>query len=571
MCGVNGIYNFSVNEQRSTDLKSLEAMNLEMQYRGPDGQGFWQDDRVSMSMVRLSIIGLEDGQQPFHFEEKKLTWICNGEIYNYLELKDLLEAKGYKFKTHSDCEVIAYLYDLHGEDFVDYLEGMFAIILWDGLKEELFVVRDRVGLKPLYYSVFSDKIVISSELKTIQKVFKIKNNYDYKIINDIANNSYPIDRKKTINKEILRVEPGQFLKVTGSKVEKKTYWQLPQERTVFSSQEEIDKQVLQYLEQAIEKRLRSDVPVAIMLSGGVDSSAIACIAQKFTHEVNVISVGYEGDHDCDERNQAKRLSDEKGFKWHEVTLGEFDYEKAFEDYLNYLDEPIGDVAAIANWALYKKIRELGFKVVLNGTGGDELFFGYEPHNKAAEAYEFINKLIMRIKGKGLKRLCLEGPWFLKNSKKILHNLRNYRNIYNFEAHALSEKKFDGELNSVGSFSQYYARDRRDIDNFYHRLFNVWLPNNCLFLADKLGMGNSVEVRCPFTDHTLIDYVFSVDLDLIYTGEAKAALKRVLRGTVPSYILDAPKRGFTPPEEFISLLSKTEKYQVKVLKEFVQYD
>ena len=358
---------------------------------GPDDSGIWNDEKCGLAQRRLSIIGLEKGKQPLFNENKSLVLICNGEIYNYPELKNDLTSKGHIFESDSDSEAILHLYEEYGFKSLDYLRGMFVFCLWDSNKNRLFVARDRIGEKPLYYSQIPNGVVFSSELKAILKNY-IKN--PQLNIDELAltiRYSTPISKKDTFIDQIKRVEPGQYIIVSMDGIQKFYYWKRNLITTFIGSFDEAKQETLRLIRESVDINLRSDVPIAVLLSGGIDSSTIAAIAKETGREIHTITAGYKGNHYCDEREAAKRFAHEKGLIYHEIELNESDYLDCFEEFTQYIDEPICDAASIAQWALYKKTRELGFKVLVGGMGGDELFYGYPYWNKLGESLSIHNK------------------------------------------------------------------------------------------------------------------------------------------------------------------------------------
>ena len=383
MCGINAVYKYTgINRE---DIKRVKNMNDRMRYRGPDGEGYWNDEHCALGHVRLSIIGLASGAQPLYNHDKSLVLISNGEIYNYRELKKEVAAKGYECTTDSDCEVILYLYELYELDFVHHLRGMFAFCLYDTKKERLIVVRDRIGEERVYYAEVPCGVVVSSELKTIMQEFIPQPQLNVEALLAPIRFTGGVDKRNTWVEQIKRVLPGEMLIVDADGVQRKRYWERRRTYDYAGTLEQSKEQTLELMQEAVNLNLRSDVPVAVMLSGGVDSSAIAALAKRGGHEVHTITTGYTGSHAQDERDVAKRFAGEQGFHYHEVELSEQDYIDSFEELTSYLDEPMTDSTAIAQWAMFKKVKELGFKVLLGGMGGDELFYGYPAWNELGES------------------------------------------------------------------------------------------------------------------------------------------------------------------------------------------
>ncbi len=554
MCGINGIFKYS--KITEAEICKIQNMNAQMPYRGPDDSGVWNDHKTALAQVRLSIIGVNNGHQPIFNEDKTIALVCNGEIYNYKELRNELIKKGHIFNTESDSEVIIHLYEEKGIDCLDNFRGMFAFAIYDINKEQMYIARDRTGKKPLYYSTLPDCFVFSSELKAINNAFLCESEINYAHIRQIMRYSYSQSTSKTFNKQIKKLKPGEYALISNDKTIIKPYWKKQNSYCFEGSYEEAKAQTLDILRESVALRLRSDVPIAILLSGGVDSSAVGALARETNDNIHAITVGYKGAYDCDERSIAKKFAKEKGLIWHELELDVNDYSNYFEELVEYLDEPVCDVAAIAQWGIYKKAKEEGFTVLLSGNGGDELFYGYGSHNIAARNIDFINKLKQYIAcGKG-RKVTKWIKFLLRNKNEIMSFLKTYH-PHHFDSlfyNDFSEFKYDwpdGSNFSESPYNEYFATEKHSIDGVYSYLFNIWLINNCFFLSDKLGMAHSLEIRAPFADNNLIDFISTLPVEYRYNpSQPKGFLKDTLQGIVPNYILYGDKKGFTPPTEIL---------------------
>jgi asparagine synthase (glutamine-hydrolysing) len=542
MCGLTAIYKYS--QINDSDIHALELSNSEMRYRGPDSEGVWSDERVGLGHVRLSILGINNGAQPMHYNDE-LVLVCNGEIYNYIELKEALTKKGYTFSTDSDCEVVMYLYKEYQEKCVDYLQGMFAFALWDRSNELLFGARDHLGQKPLYFSFIEDGIVFSSELKVIKKYFLKDSNLDYSVLESTAQCNYSESISDTYIKEVKKILPGEAFIIKNSLLKRWTYWNKSNVESFAGSLKKAHQRTIDLLEDSIKLQLRSDVPLAVLLSGGIDSSAIAVLAKRHCKDLHAITIGYKGaPSDVDERCVAKKLCKQHGITWHEVELDINDYKDYLSEFIDILDEPNGDIASFAQWGMYKKSRELGFKVLLSGNGGDELFYGYPVHNNFAKSLELEKEMrsFFPVRRK-------------KNMKKFLFFLFNNREKF-FKYYFRQVNRSQG-LGKAHLTIPKYSNDRKSkVEQVYDNLQLSWLPNNCFLLADKLGLGNSVEIRSPFSDHKLVEFVESLPIEIKFDENiSKSFLRDALKNVLPDYILDAEKKGFTPPSSFINEVLK----------------
>ena len=568
MCGINVVYNsINISQQHNS---IVEKMNNEMLYRGPDAQIVWNNDKVVFGHNRLSIIGVDNGSQPLFNNDNSLVLVCNGEIYNYLELKNELESDGINFKTESDSEVILYLYDKYGTDLFSHLRGMFAFCLWDEEQQQLLIARDRMGKKPLYYANGSMGIAISSEIKSITNHFLSSFSINELEVTNALKYSHPLDSNKTIINEVVKVEPGEFVIFKGDSIKKNKYWSINEIKK--TKRENIDylNQTYSLLKESVDIRLRSDVPVAILLSSGIDSCSVAALAKQCREEVHAITVGYKSRGTSDERMVAQKFAKEKRIIYHEIELDQKDFENYFEEYTSVIDEPVCDIAAIAQWGIYKKAKELGFKVLLSGIGGDELFYGYQVHNQFGKNWS-VNKEIRKFfpmnSWKGNIALA---KYILSNKKELnsyfKNNIEDHFTRYyksSFESFLSSfENNLDFAL--INKELSFNDSTKNGVENIYSFLLKEWLINNCFYQTDKLAMGNSVEVRAPFADHQLIEYVLSIPFDKLYfPTNPKGFLKNTMKNDLPDYILNAPKKGFTPPMDYVDNIVK--KYNSKFFK------
>lgn len=561
MCGITSLYRFTkISEE---DKQKLVMMNHEMHYRGPDGEGYWNDDTCAMAHTRLSIIGLDNGAQPLFNADKSLVLVCNGEIYNYKELKNMLSGKGYAFATDTDCEVILYLYELYGTDCLQHLRGMFAFCLYDTRKKQLFVARDRVGEKPLYYAQLPTGIVFSSELKAILKYCIDKLQLNMHALAESIRYNYPIEPRQTFIEQIKRLCAGEYAIVHEHGLEIQEYWKLKHKPVFGGTRDEAKAEVLRLMRESVANCLQSDVPVAVLLSGGIDSSAIAAFAKETGKEIHVITAGYKGNFSQDERAVAKRFASEKGLVYHEVELDAGDFKRLFAEYMQYIDEPVCDVSAMSQYALYKKAKELGFTVLLSGIGGDEQFYGYPWNNKLAKSLQLRKQHLDLFPWKGKKMDFLK--YMAKNWKNVL--FAGYPTVKIDDAIPVAwtfadYRKFAMTSSEFQNVDVHYSFSTDSgIDEVYDFMFTKFLRNLCLYLSDRLGMANCMEIRSPLVDYKLVDFVASLPQEMKFNGNPKGFYKECLQGIVPDYILNARKRGFEPPWDFIREMNSEYSYKV----------
>lgn len=525
MCGINVI--FDPERALADPLALVRSMNAQMAYRGPDGEGVYSDGPVTMGMRRLSIIDLEGGHQPLYNEDRSLALICNGEIYNHAELRDRLLQRGHRFATRSDCEPILHLYEEYGTECLAHLRGMFAFALWDKKRQSLFAARDRFGIKPLYVYRRGRLLVLSSELKALFGGDLAGTECRLTTLADTLRYTFPVSTRDTLARDVERIPPGHRVGASDRGVRIEGYWQ----PILGAGDPDLtDGQLAESFAEAVKIHLRSDVPVAVLLSAGVDSAAIAALARKSGSDLVALSAGYRGLHESDERAEAAQTARALGLSFRELELDAAEYPRALDEIVDRCDEPAADVASVAQWALYRQCRAAGFKVVLSGIGGDELFFGYPVWN-----------------GIGQRMSAGAGGDGTRGHGTVARN-------------TLALKWMGTEaLRSATASGEERVRAHQDAaprgpDGVYSFLLRSYLANNGLQLADKLGMANSVEVRVPFLDHVFAEQVIGLPLRRRFReGVAKPLLRQILAPVLGPAILGRPKRGFTPPREFVRIL------------------
>lgn len=572
MCGISALFRY--NELNKYDLQKLKAMNAEMHYRGPDDNGFWYDINCGLAQTRLSIIDIDNGKQPLFNENNTLVLVCNGEIYNYIELKNDLLKHGHCFNSGSDSETIIHLYEEYGEKCVTFLRGQYSFCLWDSKKKQLFAARDRIGEKTLYYAQIPGGVVFSTELKAILKQYIPSPQINLRELAAPIRYTCPLSNSDTYIDQIKRVEPGQYLLVNDDGIRKYHYWKRNIETTFSGSMEEAKKETIRLMRESVDISLRSDVPVAIMLSGGIDSGTIACLAKETGQEVHTITAGYKGQHDCDERDMAKRLARERGFNYHEIELDESDFIDCFDEFTLHIDEPITDSAALAQWALYKKAKRLGFKVLLGGMGGDELFYGYPYWNNLAKSLQIHRQHQALFPWNSTKKKTEYVKFLFKQWKYVLYagyplqiSDRSICWWLHSDFQTFSESatfEYDGRKYYFSDVDLFFSfgngKEGKELDLVYDFSFSNIMTMAYLYLSDREGMGNSVEIRSPLLDYKLVEFVSSIPLYIKYKeGHPKYFMKKVVKDILPDYIIDGPKKGFTPPEAFVKDVVKNYRY------------
>lgn len=555
MCGIAGIVSKRID---STQTDSVCRMLGSLVHRGPDGQGEYHDEHVAMGMRRLSIIDLQGGWQPLYNEDKSLVLIMNGEIYNYIELTDELKKRGHTFSTHSDGEAILHLYEEEKEGCLRHLRGMFAFALLDKNNGTVFIARDRMGEKPLYLYQTADAIYFSSEMKSLLASGKVSFELDPAAVNDYFHYQY-VPEPKTPLKAVRKLPRAHYLKIslTDWKVEERKYWDMEEAAPVEGDPVEL---VRNELDKVCELLIRSDVPVGVALSGGLDSSAIAALAaKKYPEAMHAFSVGYPGRPANDERSNAKALANLLEMPFHEIELETADLVKNFEEMNFHRDDPIADISGFGYYSVNKAAREHGIPVLLQGQGGDEVFWGYQWVKDAAEATDDRHRnnrpTLKRFIKTSLKNLFggrVESQPAVKGHRPIFHELApdfrmalaDVRNYYT-----------DSFIQALGDASAYdlftFEKPWKHSDILITRLIcDTYLLENGIAQGDRLSMASSVELRLPFVDYKLVELVIGLrkthEANPDYKQFPKPWLRGAMQGILPDFIIERPKQGFAPP-------------------------
>ncbi len=481
-------------------------MNNLLSHRGPDDAGFYDDDLVSFGHRRLSIIDLsEQGRQPMHNEDSTVLMVVNGEIYNYKALRQELEAKGHIFRSNSDSETIVHVYEEYGEDFVLRLDGMFAIALWDSKKGKLLLVRDRLGIKPLYYAQSSTRFIFASEIKAILQdpgfipVLNEEGFFQYLAFQSILT-------AETMFKGIYKLEPATILIYKDRQVTRKKYWSL--DTNAVREAEEAG--VAKALADAVRSHLVSDVPVGVLLSGGLDSSSIvALLSEAGISPINTFTVGFN--HPDDEFVLARRVSEKFKTNHRELIIKPNHLREVIEKIVWHMDEPLADGGAIATYLAGQRIRDF-VKVVLVGEGGDETLGGYNWYKLSVFPFSILPKGVR-------KRMYFYFTTYYKGGSKIPFNV----------------------------FSGLFQDKRVFFDSMASFEINNILPNSLLMKVDKMTMAHSLEARVPFLDHKFVSLAARIPYKKkISLWGTKKILRKIMKDTLPDDIIRRKKHGFILP-------------------------
>jgi asparagine synthase (glutamine-hydrolysing) len=533
MCGIAGYLHF--DKQAKADPGLLKGMTDCIAYRGPDGEGFYISNHVALGHRRLSIIDLNTGDQPMHSDDRKKVLVFNGEIYNYIELKEELRQLGYEFKTNSDTEVIIKAYEEWGYECQNKFNGMWAFALWDEVRQEIFLSRDRIGEKPLNYAVYNNTFVFGSEIKSIVQFGVPKEVRPELIELYLALTNIPAP--DTFYKNIYKLMPGHYLVVKDGIVSEKSYWQFPQvdEKDMITDKELVYQKFEELLSDAVKIRMRSDVPFGAFLSGGLDSSGIVSIMANYSaHPVKTFTIGFD-DKAFDESALAAEVAAKFKTEHHRGTVHPDDFREAINKVAHHYDEPFGDSSAIPT-DFVSRYAAQKVKMVLTGDGGDEALSGYNAY-KGVKISSQINTYFPGL----IKRLIIAS---VKVSSRVfkgalrykLNKIRNVLETAQLPFHIrMAEKLACTSLRDIKQLTKnipgvIHVEDYLDSvlrqckfkDDFYKLMYIHYmhnLPNDYLVKVDRMSMANSIETRVPFLDYRLVEFMATVHKDVNMQGWA----------------------------------------------------
>lgn len=559
MCGVSGIYNFDKSNVSKEDVQELTQKLI---HRGPDYGNIFLHNNLGIGHRRLSIIDVSSkAHQPMSTKDNRYHIVFNGEIYNFLELKEELITKGCKFLTESDTEVLLEGYAFEGVDFIKKLNGMFAFAIYDKESYDIILARDRFGIKPLYFFNDNNRFIFSSEIEPIKKVVNKKLNINKQALSEYMWFGNPLG-DNTIYKEIKEVSPATIMKVSTNKIESKKYYNLIQPTKQNLNESEVIKKIKLKLDNAVRRQLIGEYPINIFLSGGIDSSTITAIASKYySQKINTYSVKFDFDKGENELPLARQVAKKFNTNHHEVEINGQNLIPVIEQLVKAHGEPFADAANIPLFLLTKKLSS-EIKVVLQGDGGDEVFGGYSRYNTVSNIakwrkYRFVLPILNSINTNNKK--LLRAKRFLN---AILSKDDAKRNALlltmedaNSNPYRTLNSNLNKDLNSLQAFKRYYDLynnyDKKDlVQNLFYTDMQVILKDTFLEKVDKSTMQNGIEVRVPFLDNDLVDYMISIPAHYkVKNGKQKYLLKKAMEGTVPNEILYGKKHGFGVPYGF----------------------
>ena len=564
MCGIAGFVDLERQSAADAANAILHRMCQVITHRGPDDQGAYLSNGVALGMRRLSIIDLAGGHQPISGEDGSVTIVFNGEIYNFLELKPKLQALGHTFKTHSDTEAIVHAYEEFGPRCVDHLRGMFAFAIWDARDRTLFVARDRVGKKPLYYTTTPEgTFVFGSELKSLLEHPEVQRELDPKALDAYLTLGYVPD-PLTIFRNINELPPGNYLTFSSEGIKVSRYWDFIFEPTNTRTENDYLAELRELLDESVRLRLISDVPLGAFLSGGIDSSTVVAImARHMGQPVKTFSIGFHEDS-YNELKYARLTALKFGTDHHEFFVTP-DICSIVDELVWHFDEPFADSSAIPTYMVSKLARD-HVTVVLSGDGGDELFAGYTRYvvDRKRQGFALLPKPLRENVMRPLSQRLPHATW----GRNYLHNvsldpISRYLDSISVFTSLNRDSLYSTDFKSKLGSSSYagtlfndlvsHVTTGESLDQLLYLDSKTYLPGDILTKVDRMSMAVSLEARAPLLDHKLIEFVTNVPASFKLLGlETKYLLKKAVKDLVPAEILNRPKQGFgVPIQEWIN--------------------
>jgi asparagine synthase (glutamine-hydrolysing) len=561
MCGITGIYHYANEEP--VDEQKLRRMTNVIAHRGPDDEGFYLEDRVGLGHRRLSIIDIAGGHQPLFNEDGTVAIVFNGEIYNYLELARIVEAHGHTLKTRSDTETIVHLYEEFGEACVSMLRGMFAFAIWDSREQKLFLARDRVGKKPLYYCDYQGRFIFGSELKAVIENESVPRTMDPQAITDYFSFQY-IPAPRSIFRHVRKLKAGHYLVVTPDYITDREYWDIDFSQPEERSESEWCALLLEAFHEAVDLRMVSEAPLGAFLSSGIDSSAVVAMMSRITDEpIITTSVGF-AEEKYSEIEDARWFAESVNADHHEM-IARPDALGMIEKLAWHYDEPFADSSAIPTYYVSEAARQF-VTVALSGDGGDENFIGYRRYVFDALENRFRDYAPRALRQPlfgALASVYPKADWLPQplRAKATLKNLSldpaaaYFNSVYGAmanERNALLGRDVQSHLNGYDPFEvflDYYRRPRTGDPMARAQYVDIktYLTDDILTKVDRASMAVSLEVRSPLLDHRLMALAARIPSKLKLRGrEGKYIFKRAMNNLLPREILSRPKQGFVAP-------------------------
>jgi asparagine synthase (glutamine-hydrolysing) len=553
MCGIAGLYNF--RSGRPVDPGTLRTMGACLAHRGPDDEGYHHEGPLGLAHKRLTILDTSSrGRQPMFSDDAQVSITFNGEIYNFLELRADLEARGHTFRTQTDTEILLRLYLTEGEAMLEKLNGMFAFAIWDRRARTLFIARDRLGIKPLYYTVTADGIAFASEVKALLAVVPGRPRVDLELLDAYMSLGY-VPTERTLFAGIEKLQPGWCLRVDRDGLCFRQYWDLhpaPEE----ISEAECIRQSLDLLRDSVRLQLRSDVPLGVFLSGGVDSSAVVALMHEMgIRDIRTFTVAYDFGPAYDETRWSRMVAQKFNTIHREIFVTPEDFQEFIPQLVWHMDEPVTESAAISLYFVSKLARE-DVVVVLSGEGSDEVFGGYPIYKYMAELERYRQLPGALRRGVINPALNLLGGKWRKYTELSNRPLAERYTGVSFYETPVKNSLFRPEMKSIfngssmpGLVGRYYEKTE-GLDPLLQMMYldvKSWLPDDLLIKADKMTMATSVELRVPFLDHRVVELGGRIPPRYRVKGwTTKYILKKAMEPYLPKEILYRGKMGFPTP-------------------------
>ncbi|GIN73110.1 asparagine synthetase B [Bacillus sp. J14TS2] len=550
MCGFIGCVHDHPTSAKNPDQELFHQMNTIITHRGPDDEGYFEDEHVQFGFRRLSIIDIESGKQPLSYENDRYWIIFNGEIYNYVELREELVQAGFTFETDSDTEVLIALFSQLGAKAVEKLRGMFAFLIWDKKEQSLFGARDQFGIKPFFYKEDGPKTFFASEKKSILLALE-KNELNHDSLQQYLTYQF-VPEPETMTKGIKKLEPGHyFIKKVNQPISIQRYWKA-HFQPVQKAETEFIQEIKDVLFDSVNVHMRSDVPVGSFLSGGIDSTFIVSIAKLYNPKIKTFSVGFER-NGFSEIDVAKETADKLGVENISYVITPEEYMKELPKIMWYMDDPLADPACVPLYFVAREARK-HVTVVLSGEGSDELFGGYNIYREP-QSLEVFNK-IPKVGKTILRALANVLPEGVKGKSFI------ERGVTPMEERYIGNAKMFDESEKRRLLKQYNDQlDYRDItrplyqdtvgydpvDRMQFVDIHTWMRGDILLKADKMTMAHSLELRVPFLDKEVFNVASRIPTSLkTAEGTTKYVLRKAAEGVIPDHVLNRKKLGFPVP-------------------------
>ncbi len=553
MCGICGQYYFK--EKHPVSIETIKRMNDTITHRGPDDEGYHISDSIGLGFRRLSIIDLSGGHQPMSDQEKSIWVIFNGEIYNFPELKTELEGYGHIFRTRSDTEVIVHGYKQWGMDVLNHLNGMFGLAIWDEKKQRLILARDRMGIKIVYYKIEDGLLYFGSEIRAILAGLDKKPDINPAAVNLFLRYRYT-PAPHTIYKGIQKLAAGTCLIIENGSAEVKRWWEYkPQPFNPVPKEAQVKEELLGLYRQAVKSHLLSDVPLGILLSGGVDSSMLLALMNEFGEKWKSFTVGYGKSFADDELDDAKETADIFKSSHYSVEINQESFEETLSKIISFVEEPIASSSIVPMYHVCQKARQ-EVKVALMGQGPDELFGGYTRHlgvhygkywrSMPGSLRKPISKILSMLpRNESIRR----GLYSLEVPKRMIR----YQQVFSVMSESLIDGLFQDKVlpEGAGDLILESWKDMEpllektdDLGGFQYLEIRSSLPDELLMYGDKLSMAHSLEVRVPYLDQKIVEYVERLPQEYkIRFGNRKWIHKQVCSDYLPKQIINRKKRGF----------------------------